>query len=129
MTEPVAPPVDLTELRRLAEAATPGSWITGTRNEHGVVRNPEHGLVASSPWTSTDRADHDAAYIAAAKTVNGLRLLDPETWARALEAVERDGLIVVLGQDDPEQRTDFINAPREAAAAILAAIQAERPTP
>lgn len=74
MTDP------LDTLRALEAAATPGPWTLGTRNEHGIVLSPEHGLVVSSPWTATGRADNDAALIAAAR--NALPAL--LTIARAL---------------------------------------------
>lgn len=58
-------PMTLDDLAALAREATPGPWYVGSRNEHGVVRSPKHGLVVSSPWTATGRADSDARYIAA----------------------------------------------------------------
>ena len=51
------------ELRRLMEAATPGPWIGGGRNEHGVVRSPTHGLVTQCG--PLGRQDADAALIVA----------------------------------------------------------------
>jgi hypothetical protein len=56
----------------------------------------------------------------------GYVLVNAEGLAAALETVESDGLIVALGLGDPEVRTDFTDAPKEAAAAILAAITADK---
>lgn len=61
----------VTELRRLAEKATPGEWVS---NDPGVVVFPEWG-----GWVAeddTENADADAAYIAAANPATILALLD-----------------------------------------------------
>lgn len=67
-------------LEELLREASPLPWVNGTRNEHGVIRSPDHGLVAQAgPFP---RQDDDAALIVAA--VNALPL-----HLEAVKALER----------------------------------------
>jgi hypothetical protein len=118
MTEqPVAPPVDLAELRRLAEAATPGPWET---NDPGIVIFSEWGGWLAEDGTENQEAD--AAYIAAASPDVILRLLDDLTRPRwhhdkTLSPEDRQYC------DACDEQVMEVNRLR----AELAALQAERP--
>ena len=62
------------ELRKLAEAATPGPWATLLLANGADVRAPHAS--GGSCWVAETRSNDDAAYIAAASPDVVLRLLD-----------------------------------------------------
>jgi hypothetical protein len=96
MNDMMAQQIDLTELRRLAKAATPGPWISPPRqNDYGpwvkigkFVPSTRgdlslwwHEVAVTRSYLRNsqavyDKADPDAAYIAAANPATILRLLD-----------------------------------------------------
>jgi hypothetical protein len=125
---PTQPQLDLAELRRLAEAATPGPWTQIWEHSDpegpypaGVKANddePNNWILRNDDDLGTEIGLNDA-YIAAANPQTILRLLDlltPGALAAALVEVEDDGW---FGPDYTPGRT---------AEAILAAL-AERSTP
>jgi hypothetical protein len=121
VTRPVAPPVDLVELRRLAEAATSGPWRTdpgpdydptdwvifaGPRGKKATLvaqMNPDPSLEG---WATTNTAlfgdaplgdarFDNAAYIAAANPATILYLLDLlNRWVESHDSGSPAGLVM-----------------------------------
>jgi hypothetical protein len=52
---------DLPELRRLAEAATPGPWYAGAAGSDGVVCFGGDDITMVAPCANTDNRDYIAA--------------------------------------------------------------------
>lgn len=118
---------DLEPLKAALAAATPGPWVNGSHNEHGVVRSPEHGLIAQcGPY---GKQDADARLIVAA--VNALPALIAEVEAlrevreaaRAIIASDLDvaGRRYVVASDDPDM--DALRA------ALIAEVETLREAP
>ena len=73
------------ELRKLAEAATPGPWIRDPQDEHCVLSVPEDETVTETdqgPLAFCLLAPQNAAYIAACSPDRILKLLDVVEKAR-----------------------------------------------
>jgi len=98
----------LTDLERLARAATPGEWANDEQWPRWVLANDEP--LASTVHSS--RPEADAAYIAALSPERVLQLLD-----------ERDQMIAVIEaakamRVDPTYRSGYLQAFDEALAAL-----------
>lgn len=107
MTKPLQAGVDHAELRRLAEAATPGPWWNGIDDLEGIVapQNPGGNVVCIPPkrnmYSSLEAWPDNAAYIAAAcnavpallNEIDALRaapVLPDRVWRPDREAVARE---------------------------------------
>lgn len=127
---------DTQELRKLAEAATPGPWAFGTFHRLLVVpfwkgvpdkRNPiaDFGLGDIS-WTGDKQAHHNAVFVASANPTTIIALLDALEAAQAENAANMatckgiiQGLTAELG-DLPEAQTDMLHTIKELRARLAA---------
>ena len=94
---------DTQDLRKLAEAATPGPWAFGTFHRLLVVpfwkgvpdkRNPiaDFGLGDIS-WTGDKQAHHNAVFVASANPTTIIALLDA---LEAAQAEEEESIYCVM---------------------------------
>ena len=96
---------NIEELRKLAEAATPGPWAFGTFHRLLVVQADKHGYAdkhsaiadigaGSIPWDATAESMHeynDAEYIAAANPAAVITLLDQlQSQAERIKELEEE---------------------------------------
>ena len=116
---------NIEELRKLAEAATPGPWAFGTFHRLLVVQTDKHGYAdkhsaiadigaGSIPWDAT--ADsmqeyNDAEYIAAANPAAVITLLDQlQSQAERIKVIERESEMRRIALHDVMLESDQLRA-------------------
>ncbi len=93
--------IDTTQLRELAQKASPGPWYTSAPSEHAVWYDIKDGryLIADTSSGFTD--DGNAEYIAAANPATVLALLNELDRLRTIEAAASN-LAKVKGRHNSE---------------------------
>ena len=81
---------ELIELRRMAEAATPGIW-SAVRHDMGIFVYCQNDYLISGPVSDRPDGDGNAAFIAVANPAKIIELLDAiEAQAKQIEVLRKD---------------------------------------